>query len=958
MASQSEFVEQLFEAALASEPAERADFLEEACGGDRELRRTIEELLAEDARAGSFLEHSIFDFFDPATTPAPDAGTTDSIDGKAIFPQQGRFKTGQVLIDRFVIVRFLAKGGMGEVYEAEDSFLQGAHVALKTILPHIASDPALQRRFEREVLIAREVTHSNLCPIYDIFHCEQPPPNFLFLTMKLLPGETLSARLRGAPIPIAEAQEIVKQMAAGLAAIHGAGIIHRDIKPNNVMLHGTGSDVRVCITDFGLARGYEAEPSLSGKGVVAGTPDYMAPELYLGRPPSQASDLFAFGVVLHQVFTGQKPTLAPDGSSVAVNPRLNTSEVPSFCLQLIVECLDRNPERRCQAFERTLGLLHIEHPSRRLWTRRRFAATALAAVGAAAGAAWWKKGDLEDMLRPLPSKCFVALLNWPKTADSHVTPMLTSVLSAIKSELTRVETLDRDLFVISPEDASLSMAGVTHLKEVCEPLGANLVLAASGLPGTTHFELFLRLLDPSSGQPLRQKKLTCTLSQITSLPGKAVQAAASLLDLDPYLKRGEGELAGTESAAAFTAFQSAETLKAQPNDSGLEAAIEQYKQATELDPRYAIAHAKLALAYTRLYAIRRIPEALDLAYANCQTALSLEPGLADGHLALASVFQQTGNEQGALNEIDRALSLDHSNRYTLVWQAQIYTRLNRWADAEKTFRRALKEHPNFWLAYNELGFGLHGQARYREAIQAFRAASLAAPKNSMSLGNLGGEYLQVGEFEEALRSLQQGFALDPDSDLVATNTSLAFRYQGQYEKALPYARKAVELNPALDSNWLELADCQSSLPNHQSKAKTAYARAAKEADRHLLTDPADAQTWMVLALYKVKSGSPENAPLLIERAESLGAYDMDSQVYKARILELLGRREEALTTLAACFRKGASDLQLVEFPDVQGLRKDPRYRQLMQSQAPTTVATAYPGGRSSSGICAGVATAN
>ena len=118
------------------------------------------------------------------------------------------------------------------------------------------------------------------------------------------------------------------------------------------------------------------------------------------------------------------------------------------------------------------------------------------------------------------------------------------------------------------------MAGVTHLKEVCDPLGANLVLAASGLPGAKHFQLFLRLLDPSSGQPLREKKLTCALSQITSLPGKAVQAAASLLDLVPYLKRDEGGGAGTQSAAAFTAFQSAETLRKQPNDSGLDAAIE------------------------------------------------------------------------------------------------------------------------------------------------------------------------------------------------------------------------------------------------------------------------------------------------------------------------------------------------------------------------------------------------
>ena len=163
-------------------------------------------------------------------------------------------------------------------------------------------------------------------------------------------------------------------------------------------------------------------------------------------------------------------------------------------------------------------------------------------------------------------------------------------------------------------------------------------------------------------------------------------------------------------------------------------------------------------------------------------------------------------------------------------------------------------------------------------------------------------------------------------DLAAANTSLAYRYQGKYEKALPFARKAVELDPALDSNSFQAtADCHSVFPQppKRSGKQPAYARAAKEAESHLLTDPADAPSWMLLALYRVKSGSPQNAPLLIERAESLGARDMDSQIYKARILELLRKREEALTTLAACFRKGATDLQVVEFPDLQPLRKDP-----------------------------------
>ena len=270
---------------------------------------------------------------------------------------------------------------MGEVYEAEDSFLQGVHVALKIILPHIADDPYLRQRFEREVLLAREVTHPNLCPIYDMFRCEQQSRGFLFLTMKLLRGETLATRLRRTPsVSIPEGVAILRQMAAGLTAIHAAGIIHRDIKPNNIVLDGAGPDVRLCITDFGLARAYESEASFSGKGLVAGTPDYMAPELYLGQPPSQASDLFAFGVVLHQVFTGQKPSVAPDSSSLIVSPRLNTSGVPSFCVQLIAGCLDRDSQRRCQAFERALGSLHIKYPPKELWTRRRFAGAAAATL--------------------------------------------------------------------------------------------------------------------------------------------------------------------------------------------------------------------------------------------------------------------------------------------------------------------------------------------------------------------------------------------------------------------------------------------------------------------------------------------------------------------------------------------------------------------------------------------------
>ena len=192
MAGQPESVAVLFETALALQPSERKAFLDQECGRDTALRQSVENLLAEDARAGSFLQHPAIDFLDKTILDGlPSAWANHATDDMENSMSHS-LQPGQILIDRFVIVRLIAKGGMGEVYEAEDRLLQGVHVALKTILPHVADEPVLQKRFEREVLLAREAVHPNLCPIYDIFHSDRQTPNFLFLTMKLLPGETLA----------------------------------------------------------------------------------------------------------------------------------------------------------------------------------------------------------------------------------------------------------------------------------------------------------------------------------------------------------------------------------------------------------------------------------------------------------------------------------------------------------------------------------------------------------------------------------------------------------------------------------------------------------------------------------------------------------------------------------------------------------------------------------------------
>ena len=515
----------------------------------------------------------------------------------------GDLTLGKLSLNASPFIRFIAHGGMGEVYEVEDRFLQGVHIALKVILPHIAGDAGSSRRFEQEVLLARKVTHPNLCPIYDISRCQEPAPPFVFLTMKLLAGETLASRLkRPLSIPRNECMSIFRQMTAGLGAIHDGGIVHRDIKPNNVMLDYSGSELCVSIMDFGLARLYDSQTTIT-VGLIAGTPGYIAPELLRGDPPSQATDIFALGVLIQQVLTNRCLSEEVHGLSVKASPALDAADVPSLYIHSVKEFLSEDPKRRCAAFQQIRSAFEsgsniatqpsIDSP-RRILTRRNFAlGSAIAACAAAAGIAWkWDgvKNTLDDVIHPLPLKRFVALLNWPPTSDNHIRPMLTGVIDAIENELARAEAFDRNLFVI-PQDASPDPKTNAQLKDIRESSGANLILAASGATHSNQFHLSLRVLDPSSTQSIREKRLSLPLEEQISFPSRAVRAATELLNVSHFEHNDQRTTPDTKSPEAYTAFQEAEMSKKQENDKGLEPAIDKYKQAVELDPRYATAYA-------------------------------------------------------------------------------------------------------------------------------------------------------------------------------------------------------------------------------------------------------------------------------------------------------------------------------------------------------------------------------
>lgn len=286
--------------------------------------------------------------------PHPSASTAPPLRGR------GAFVPGAVLADRYRIVGLLGRGGMGEVYRAEDLRL-GETVALKLLPAAQARDPEARARLRDEVRAARRVTHPHVCRVFDFEESAAVP----FLSMEYIDGEDLSSLLRRVHhLPPSRAREVAQQIALGLAAIHRQGLLHRDLKPANVMLDGRG-DAR--ITDLGLA-----EVAGAGEGGLAGTPAYMAPELLAGRPATVASDIFALGMVLYEVFSGERafpgeaPTLGllREDRERHTPSRLDDREagIPAELSDVVHRCLERRPEDRPQRVEEVLTALGIGDP--------------------------------------------------------------------------------------------------------------------------------------------------------------------------------------------------------------------------------------------------------------------------------------------------------------------------------------------------------------------------------------------------------------------------------------------------------------------------------------------------------------------------------------------------------------------------------------------------------------------
>lgn len=593
------------------------------------------------------------------------------------------FEEGSVVGARYKIVRFIAHGGMGEVYEAEDLELAG-RVALKTLRPDATADPKAVERFRQEISLARKVTHRNVCRIFDVgWHreAESGTGGIMFLTMEFLPGETLVEHLKRVGRMGPEAVlPLARQMGEALAAAHRVGVVHRDFKCANVMVVPTQDGLRAVVTDFGLARALAVDGAQTGVGQFVGTPLYMAPEQIEGGKVTPATDVYALGLVLYEMLTGRQP-FEGDSPLTAAFKRLKEPPPPPRQLAphlgagweaLLMRCLALRPQDRFADAGQFLQALGAERggPSRGSarggrWARRALAgAAAVFAVAAVAAAVWYFARHRPappggGARAPVTARRSVAVLGfknlsgrpdaaWLSTALSEmlVTEMAAGdALRAIQGE--KVSQMKMDL-ALSESDA----LGKESLARIRSNLGADYVVMGSyvalGEGASARIRVDLRLQDAAADETLAlfaQEGTEARLFEIVSGAGAALRAKLGVPGV------GAGEAAAVqqtlpESPEAARLY--AEGLASLRLMEGAQA-LHLLKEAVAAEPSFPLAHAALSRAWSDLgYDGRAKDEALK--------AFDLSAGLPrEGRLSVEGRYRGLAGEWPKAVECYRAL---------------------------------------------------------------------------------------------------------------------------------------------------------------------------------------------------------------------------------------------------------------------------------------------------------------
>jgi len=738
------------------------------------------------------------------------------------------FRPGALLAGRYRLIRSLGHGGMGQVLEVEDSEL-GERVALKLLKPELGADSTALARFRREIRLARKVSHPNVCRVFDVGKLELAGPGderreIPFLTMALLEGETLAERIRSrGRMATAEALPLVRQMAAALAAAHEVGVIHRDFKPSNVILVQGSLGEQAVVTDFGLAVGAGAETALTGTGVI-GTPAYMAPEQVQGSRVTAASDVYALGLVMFELLTGQRAF--GGGTAVEVALRRLTAPTPRTSSlvpdldptwdEVVSRCLEREPTARfadAAAVVKALTGESLETSPfvrrRRRWRISAVIAAAALVLGAAAAGFLTARAAAKREQGTVSGRRAVAVLGFANLSGSPGAAWLeTALAESLGLELAVGEQLQR----VSGEDVArlkqdlgLSDGGSLRretLAKVRARTGADITVSGSylALPGAAGRTLRLNLTVQSTDSGATVCELVEEGSE-TDLLQLLARTGARLRE-----RLGGGEVAKAQPTTGLSASLEANQLYAQGLDRLREfdagAALPLLERAVTVAPSFALARSALARA---LAAVGHAQQASDQA----RQALAAAAGLPrEERLVIEGQCHELSGDLPRAVEVYRSLcelfpdDLDHGLRLA---EAQVTggdprAALATVAELRSRLAPPRRDDPRLDLIEARAHYFLSDNRRQLEAARTAEARARALGTRlilARALDIQGSAYRSLAEFERASAALEEAGRLYAE---VGNRRQLArvrnivgnLRYQqGDLEAAVAAYREAM-----------------------------------------------------------------------------------------------------------------------------------------------------------------------
>jgi eukaryotic-like serine/threonine-protein kinase len=742
-------VRKVFEAALPLPPGERRAYVFAACGADRALAGRVEELLAAHDSASGFLE-----------TPAPviEVLSTPNMEGKRIGP--------------YHLTARIGAGGMGEVYKARDTRLDRT-VAVKVLPTHVAHDSQARERFEREARSVAALNHPHICTLYDIGSCDDVD----FLVMEYVDGETLHG-----PLASEEALRLALQIASALGAAHRQGILHRDIKPGNVIVTASG----VKLLDFGLAKSMDVgnDATLTGTGTVLGTVAYMSPEQAKGCRLDARSDIFSFGAVLYEMLSGTRAfsgTTTPEVLSAVLRddppPLWPTSPVEPVARK----CLAKQPGDRFQTIDEVLDAL---------------------------------RSVVMSPTKEAPSIAVLPFASMSPDADNEY--FSDGIAEEIINALFQLEGLR-----VAARTSSFSFKGKSiEAGEIARRLNVRHLLEGSVRKAGSRVRVTVQLVDAAKGFQIWSERYDRELADIFDVQDEITRAivrrlkvALAIEDADRLVK------ATTTNVEAYQAYLKGRALLYRRGP-WVARAVESLTKAVELDQRYAQAWAGLADAYTVLCYMgeRRPEEGMPAALDAATRALEIDPESAEAHnaLACASLLWERDFRK-AEREFLQALSLNPNYIQARCWYGLFFLQwtVARFDEGLAQAWQAFRADPLSAYVSAVVSFDLGGVGRAQEAVAYGKTAVEQDPSSFIARWTLQFAYRWNGQYEEALAVLETLWAESPMTwvamHLVPTYAKLGRLPQARAIYGQLLARRDREYVPPF-----ALAVCASGLGDHEA----------------------------------------------------------------------------------------------------------------------------------------------